>query len=557
MSNTIRYDTTGLFIGPTGEPRDLSSDDITQLSKIQSADFSIQVANNEDGRLGTFCLNSEHSKNPTVGLNVRYLLSDGRNENALGLVTNGLDGAFHKLNNDERDYFIVAELEDSKKNIAIGNGRLTSYSIQGSINSLISVEANISALNIGIQEASSINSIPRIDFDLETLPFTYSLPPLESKFYEREDGMVSSPSVVTTNNINLEFSNGIIFGSAGNEEDFHIQDFSLSIDLSRHDSYRLGDSIPFNRGLIYPIRANFSITALIPEYAVDSFLNRMSGRLDNATLTFSTNDCEIIDDLWEEKSKPVLIYSLKGLKLDSHNDEGAILGRRRVSLNWRMTIGNPKDLRENIFIESFFGELDYQASSSGNSSGTFFSHYTDFKRYYKETTEPDFSISFADDVHLSPNGSVTSDSLVTSSMDLSGFTGRFGLDDGIYMQSKILNIFGYDPVRSANSSYSSAPQWMGFQLSLGVQKEILFYVKSLGFSEEVIELTLGGLPESVVGVLEDETITLDKDKPFFISRILLTVNSASGLSLNNEIYLDVRSSTRHKIHFLNFSVLSN
>ena len=120
---------------------------VSQLTRVQSANYSFTINRtdiNEFGRLAR--LDALITESPTVSLDFNYYPIDGLNEELLKFEVNGTTNAIKNHLNDTvgSNFFIEtvqegadvaenADNDDTKTTISLGNGFLSDYSMEASV----------------------------------------------------------------------------------------------------------------------------------------------------------------------------------------------------------------------------------------------------------------------------------------------------------------------------------------------------------------------------------------------------------------------------------------
>ena len=276
----ITYQTEALYVGTTGQ----SSPD--QFHRVQSASHNIDVQYidiNEMGKLSS--LSKEIIEAPVVSLEFSYYLMDADNEEKMGFpVSSILSEGPSIISNfltdqekDEKNYYILTvpegkEASDGSASYGIGNGTLgigngfiTSYSVEASVGEIPSASVSIEATNLRFDNSS--NSVPNPAIDTEngdpiindiTVPVSTT-------------GNLTS-SVLRPGDVVMDFDNhaldqgGVVLPGMDIAENPStgsacIQSFSLDAPLSRTPMLCLTKFYPITRNLDLPARATLSINA--------------------------------------------------------------------------------------------------------------------------------------------------------------------------------------------------------------------------------------------------------------------------------------------------------
>ena len=178
--NRVIYNSEALFagqkVGKNCYEQDEGTNSIKQLHRVQNANYSFNVARTDINQFGELAaIDRIITDTPTVSLDFSYYLANFANEDFLGFnigatgkgsvdpfgdgeglttaVKFYLDGT-----KDQRNYFIQSSAEgidaindeDNRKKsvIGIGNGFLTSYSVDASVGGLPTASVGVEALNM-------------------------------------------------------------------------------------------------------------------------------------------------------------------------------------------------------------------------------------------------------------------------------------------------------------------------------------------------------------------------------------------------------------------------
>ena len=190
--NRVIYNSEALFAGQkVGEKcytEDEGVNSIKQLHRVQNANYSFNISRTDVNQFGELAaIDRIITDTPTVALDFSYYLSNFANEEALGLNVAGdiatLGGGdpfgdgeglttalkfFLDGSKDQRNYFIQTSSEGTDANndqddvnksiIGIGNGFLTSYSVEASVGGLPTVSVGVEGLNMAFENGNILKS---------------------------------------------------------------------------------------------------------------------------------------------------------------------------------------------------------------------------------------------------------------------------------------------------------------------------------------------------------------------------------------------------------------
>jgi hypothetical protein len=177
--NRIIYNTQALFVSSVpATGMQINTGDILQLSRVQNfdEDFTRNFTDiNQYGNLGA--MDRVEIENPDVTANFSYFLTNGQNEKNIGLnvyqqgtdynnLLSCLSGILTKTT-DEKNYYLLVTEEGSDAAgyagsksgvIGIGNGFLTSYSVNAAVGAIPTADVEIEGLNINVYGNLNNNS---------------------------------------------------------------------------------------------------------------------------------------------------------------------------------------------------------------------------------------------------------------------------------------------------------------------------------------------------------------------------------------------------------------
>jgi hypothetical protein len=359
--NRIIYQSLALYAGQeNAQSGDHSESSIQQLTRVQSwdSDFSRNFTDvNQYGQLAA--IDRIEVEAPTVNMSTSWYPTDGLNEKSIGLSVCGsgqaptaLLSGILKKETDERNYFLLVATEGSdavdytgpKTGVfGVGNGFLTSYSLEASVGDIPTVNADFEGLNFAVYaDAAVTNNIPAINPEngtkITTVPF--SLP------VAQENSSASQITVLRPGDISLTLTNQQVKGFESS--DIKIQSFTLSADLSRSPIDKIGSRFPYSREIDFPVTATLSVEALMGELA-DFNLSDLLCETDtyDLSITLRKNDCAGLGD-------PAIIAQLKGAKLLSENVTTSIGDNSSVTLEYEVSIGGPEELDRGVFISGSY-----------------------------------------------------------------------------------------------------------------------------------------------------------------------------------------------------------
>ncbi len=364
------YQTQGLFVGPSPSTGahfagnlNTGVNLLSGLSRIisMSPSFSLNRADiTEFGQLAP--ISREITDAPNVGLSFTYYATDGINEKNIGFVTSGSNssGALTNIlngNSDDHNYFIPTVIEGidlvgqtGNATIVdvrgIGNGFLSSYSVEGSVGGFLTASVNVEAFNakydVGTQtDTVTGNYIPAINLTGGYLDnvWVYQIPAYTT-------GSVGQTTVFKQGDLTLDLStvNNIGMTLTGVAA-AHIQRFSISVPFNLQVLQQLGNKFGYAKLPNFPINVTMNISAYLNNLtsgslstlfcADNEYTLNVYARSQTCTATPGTN---------------ILVYTLKGARMDSQSSNLSIGPAETSDIVFTTTIGGPSDNVHNFYI---------------------------------------------------------------------------------------------------------------------------------------------------------------------------------------------------------------
>jgi|TARA_Y100000289_G_scaffold19707_1_gene19026 hypothetical protein len=351
----IIYQSEALYAGSTGEANP------TQIHRVQDVSHSVEVARtdvNEFGKLAA--LSREVIETPTVSLDFSYYTVDGKNENTLGFNTDGNINCISGIMSDvgaEKNYYIltVPEGQDATQDnaysaaqhgnngvIGVGNGFITSYTLDASVGEIPSASISVEASNLRFDTSSSGFANPAIDFsdgsaiDNDVTITGSSTGTLSAAAIRPGDITVDFGTEL------LEQGGALLPGMSTSDGVACVQSISIDLPLSRTPLQCLGSLFPKSRELDLPINASLTVSANLSDIASGTLSDLLcsEGRARDISVTMK-NRCG------EGTS---VVYTLKGAQLDSQAMSSSIGDNKTVDLTFSAQLGGPQDTTNGVFI---------------------------------------------------------------------------------------------------------------------------------------------------------------------------------------------------------------
>lgn len=358
--NRTIYNVLALYAGQvTATGMQTGANDIKQLSRVQSfdEDFTRNFTDvNQFGNLAA--IDRIEVENPDVTASFSYFLTNGQNEENLGLNVYGTGAASTDLRScisglltkatDEKNYYllIVEEGNDAAGYagtksgvIGVGNGFLTSYSVNAAVGEIPTADIEIEGLNVrvygNVTGNAIIPAINPVDGTNLTNKF-FSLPQAASITG------VDIPTALQPGDIIFTLSSNDVLGFDG--ADLKVQDFTLSFDLARTPLQKLGNRFAFSREIDFPVTATLEVNAEVGDLADGNLADILCGESEKEfTISMKKAGCET--------NKPTaLAYVFKGAKLVSQSFSSAIGDNATMTASYEVQLGGPQDVNKGIFI---------------------------------------------------------------------------------------------------------------------------------------------------------------------------------------------------------------
>jgi len=352
--NRVIYQSDALFVARTG------SSSMTQLHRIQSANYSFEIARQDINQFGQLAaIDRIILEQPTVSLDFSYYPTSGFNELHIGFDVTDSNTAIKKIlsgaraggsvREDVKNYFITTKAEgvDQVGNteapagiVGIGNGFLTSYSAEGSVGDFVTASVNVEGLNLLYDTASATQiANPAVN------PANGALVG-GSAVSASNAGAGTGATIVNAlrpGDVTLVLPSSGAF--AYDTGDLKVQNFSFNFDLARENIEKLGSKFAFAREIEFPTSATLDASSIIGDYDSD---------MDNKGLSNLINDSDPEHDITVTcagfGSKTGIKYQLKGAKLNSHSVSSSIGDNKSLDLSFEAQVGGPEDSQHGITI---------------------------------------------------------------------------------------------------------------------------------------------------------------------------------------------------------------
>jgi hypothetical protein len=309
---------------------------------------------------------------PTVTVPFTYYLTDFENERNLGFdiqttttEVGALSGILTKApGKDEKNYFVLISPEGidavtrsgaatSDYVLGIGNGTITSYSIEASVGDYPRANVTVEGLNLRGQFGKTELTTATVANWL----LTPAINPADGtqvtgtntnfKLPAGSVGNAAKPFVLKPGDVNVDlqtvnYASGLFTDTTTSS--FNVQSFNISFDLARDPIQSLGSRYARSRELTFPIDINFTVEALAGDLKAANLREFVClNPSQTAVITMKKPDCNNAGNIQNK-------ITLKGLTLQSEAFSVDVDDNQSVSLTWLGSIGAPDDLTNNIFL---------------------------------------------------------------------------------------------------------------------------------------------------------------------------------------------------------------
>jgi len=353
----------------------LASGMFHQIHRVQSANYNFAINRTDVNQFGQLArIDSAVIEAPTVGLDFSYLITDGTNEDKLGISVDPANtesaancGAISGLlaNSSGRNYHILTVKEGTDANesdstataslagsqtaatstvISIGNGFITNYSVNGAVGSLPTASVSVEGLNITAATAAAGLATPALDPDAGTEgTATFTLPTPRTG----EVGKILRPGDMTVKFLGSDPSL-ITQLTDGSTNGAHIQNFSMDLPLGRSVIQRLGNAFGFAREVDFPVTVSMSISAVVADLK--------AGILFDELYDTDKHDIAVLMNKPTAGGSSVgsnngqIAYILRNATLESESFSSSIGDNKSVDMTFTATVGGASDTVNGLFI---------------------------------------------------------------------------------------------------------------------------------------------------------------------------------------------------------------
>ena len=389
--NRVIYQSEAVF--NTNDTVDISnpthvqySGTLQQFSRVQSANYNFNISRKDVNQFGNLAaIDRIILEQPTIGIDLSYLLSDFQNEKNIGFTviqsfnqlpsvtsanatTAALSGILTSGFVNTKNYYIrtVAEGNDANSyvpdsainaignTIGIGNAFISNYSVDAAVGDFPKASVSLEALNINFSAGNSGTS-PSVTSSGTVVGAQFQLPtgltnPNVIGFENVGSGGSAIVSALRHGDISFsltktagsDYGGQQVTGTATSA----IQSFNLGIALKREPLNKIGSRYAFSREITFPVVIDLTVKALVQDLA--------TGNLVDLVTTDGTYDAVIKLAAPNTTGLEGVAYVIKRLQVDSQDFSSAIGSNKEVTLKFSTQVGSPQQTDRGIFMFETF-----------------------------------------------------------------------------------------------------------------------------------------------------------------------------------------------------------
>jgi hypothetical protein len=407
--NRVIYQSEALFVKEKDQHHRLSADD--QLLRVQDISHGVEINRTDINEFGQLtAIERKVVEPPTVNLDFSYYAHGGHNEKNLGFqfttdrsvtdasqLKQALSGFMTAASDDKNYYISVASYGDDNNElvdgtqegvIGIGNGSVTSYSLEAAVGDIATCSVSVEASNISFQSSGtnianpSLNSgtgatlYPQYDDAGVLATDAGNLASFPAGSLAGQKAGDYDVACVRPGDIIINFNdagnagaadstsvsgNAVAMGGAYMESDSacHIQSFTLDVPMSRTPLNRIGSVFPYGRELDTPMTLTLSVSALMSDLADGALANLLCSDAEQRNVRITLRQPCASDDDSGDTGEIVQEYLIKGLSLDSQNFSSSIGDNKTVDLVFSTQQGGANGTGNGLYMWKT-DTLDYE-----------------------------------------------------------------------------------------------------------------------------------------------------------------------------------------------------
>ncbi len=368
-SNRVIFQNSNLFVWPPAQSGATATGSfftsgnsgqllVGEISRVQSIDLASSINRfdvQEFGRVAR--IDSEIISPPTFTLNFSYYVTDGLNENILGMnakgITSFISGMMTKTS-DSKNYLITYSppgLDDdgytpytNRDVAALGNGFVSNYSLNAAINQPVTANVTVEGLNIEFFTGAS-GQTPAVDpvTANRITAWNWQLP-----VGDPQTG-INTISIIKPGDIILSLPNAAGFGSQiSGAFQAQIQSFSLSVPISREKIQRLGSPFGVSDEINLPVTCTLSIQGLQTNLQPAGFAELLCNDTPyNLSVLMRQPGCQ-------GTGLTAINLAFNQAFLTSHRIGQTIGGDATLSLDFSTQLSNPTNVGEGVIFSGYY-----------------------------------------------------------------------------------------------------------------------------------------------------------------------------------------------------------
>ena len=330
------------------------SANLFRIQRLTSLDYSWDNPKENIQIYGkTASLLRETTQPPTVNLSFSYYIFGAQNESNLGFTLNtGISSLADIIaqTKNEKNYFVYIAPEGADADgrtaglpgavIGIGNGYLSSYSIEGAVGGFPTASVQVQGLNMRAYTTLTNQDVPAVD------PITgTSLTGVTNKFVIPTLTAIagSGVGVIRPGDIQINLTNTT--GLFHNLPESCVQSFNVSYDLNLQNQQCLGSRFYRSRDIEFPVDVNVTAEFLASDIVAANLADFICGTGKyNVNISMRLPDCA-------GAGATGMFISLRGLSMESQNwSTTAGSAPQTLSVTWLGQIGASGDNDNGIFM---------------------------------------------------------------------------------------------------------------------------------------------------------------------------------------------------------------
>lgn len=342
--NKTTSDSKVLFVGPSPATGAHTTGNIKQLHRIISANLSLGFNDENVTIFGQRAsIDRVSTDAPDVSLDFSYYLVDLINELNMGFSPNtgsSFVASILDQTEAEKNYFIFvtddgvdaasAAVADGAV-IGVGNGFISSYSIEASVGGFATANVSVTASNIAGYADGVSEDIPAVNpitgAKITGTTFTLPAPSINAH--------ANQPSVLQKGDISFDFSDaGALL------QDLTTvcpQSFNISFDFSRDPIDCLGSKFSKEKAPAFPIDVTMTVEFLASDIATGNLADIICNRPSyNPVVTLTQPSCD-------DSGAVAAQFTVKNAKLQSQDWSSSVGPAETVSVTWLGQISNAND----------------------------------------------------------------------------------------------------------------------------------------------------------------------------------------------------------------------